>query len=122
MINVNFRDARPIYEQIKDGFKRQILTGLITKDEKLPSVRDVAQELAINPNTIQKAYRDLEAEGYIYSVAGKGSFVEDVKEITEKRRGELMEKLEELIRELSTVGLTEADCVKTIHDIYGVKK
>ena len=118
MINVNYRDSRPIYEQIKDGFKKQILTGIMKKDEKLPSVRDVASELAINPNTIQRAYRDLEAEGYIYSVAGKGSFVEDVTEVTGKRRLELTEALEKLLNELQTVGVSEEECMAIVHERY----
>ena len=78
MIQLNFRDARPIYEQVKEGFRQLILTGALPADTKLPSVRELAGELAINPNTIQRAYRELEAEGYICSVPGRGSFVRDV--------------------------------------------
>ena len=74
MISLNYRDARPIYEQIKNGLKRLIVTGALKEGDKLPSVRSLATELAINPNTIQKAYNELENEGYIYSVPGKGSF------------------------------------------------
>jgi GntR family transcriptional regulator len=74
MISLNYRDSRPIYEQIRDELRKLIVTGAIGKDEKLPSVRALAAELAINPNTIQRAYNELEAEGYIYSVPGKGSF------------------------------------------------
>lgn len=72
MISLNYRDARPIYEQIKNGLKRLIVTGALKEGDKLPSVRSIATELAINPNTIQKAYNELENEGYIYSVPGKG--------------------------------------------------
>ena len=75
MLTLNYRDSRPIYEQIKDGLRRMIVTGAMKQDEKLPSVRSLATQLSINPNTIQRAYNELEAEGYIYSVAGKGSFV-----------------------------------------------
>ena len=75
MLTLNYRDSRPIYEQIKDGLRRMIVTGAMAQDEKLPSVRALATQLSINPNTIQRAYNELEAEGYIYSVAGKGSFV-----------------------------------------------
>ena len=74
MLTLNYRDSRPIYEQIKDGLRRMIVTGAMAQDEKLPSVRALATQLSINPNTIQRAYNELEAEGYIYSVAGKGSF------------------------------------------------
>lgn len=75
MINVNFRDSRPIYLQIKENVIKQIMTGALGQDEKLPSVRELAVELAINPNTIQRAYRELESEGYIYVASGKGTFV-----------------------------------------------
>ena len=74
MISLNYRDSRPIYEQIKDGLRKLIVTGGLGPDEKLPSVRALAAQLAINPNTIQRAYNELEGEGYIYSVPGKGSF------------------------------------------------
>ena len=66
MISLNYRDARPIYEQIKDGLRRLIVSGALQTDERLPSVRTLAAQLAINPNTIQRAYNELEKEGYIY--------------------------------------------------------
>ena len=75
MLTLNYRDSRPIYEQIKDGLRRMIVTSAMAQGEKLPSVRAMATQLSINPNTIQRAYNELEQEGYIYSVAGKGSFV-----------------------------------------------
>ena len=75
MININFRDSRPIYEQVRDGFRDLIISGALRGGDKLPSVRELATSLTINPNTIQRAYRELEADGYIESVSGKGSFV-----------------------------------------------
>ena len=75
MMHLDFRDARPIYTQIADTFRTQIATGILLQDEKLPSVRELAMELSINPNTIQRAYRQLELEGYIVTVPGKGCFV-----------------------------------------------
>ena len=74
MLNLDYRDARPIYEQVRDGLRRLMVTGVIQEGEKLPSVRTLASSLAINPNTIQRAYESLEAEGYLYSIPGKGSF------------------------------------------------
>ena len=65
MISLNYRDSRPIYEQIRDGLRKLIVTGAMQRDEKLPSVRSLAQQLSINPNTIQRAYAELESEGYI---------------------------------------------------------
>lgn len=74
-MHLDYRDARPIYTQIADNFRSQIRAGVLRDGDKLPSVRELAGELAINPNTIQRAYRELEAEGWIASVSGKGSFV-----------------------------------------------
>lgn len=74
MLTLNYRDSRPIYGQIKDGLRRMIVSGALEPGEKLPSIRAMAVDLAINPNTIQRAYTELEAEGFIYSVPGKGSY------------------------------------------------
>ena len=75
MININFRDPRPIYEQVRDGFRQLILSGVLPAGDKMPSVRELAAQLTINPNTIQRAYRELEVEGYLATVPGKGCFV-----------------------------------------------
>lgn len=109
MININYRDSRPIYEQIKDGLKRLIMAGGIKKDEKLPSVRDMAAQMSINPNTIQRAYRELEEEGFTYSVSGKGSFVSDVSELHQKMKEDFLEKLKESISELIELGVAEEE-------------
>ena len=85
MFAINYRDSRPIYEQIMDELRKMIISGVFAPDEKLPSVRELAQELAINPNTIQRAYRELELTGYIYSVAGKGNFAAGRHEVDEGR-------------------------------------
>ena len=75
MVTLDYRDVRPIYQQIEEGIRQQITTGILRKGDKLPSVRELACRLTINPNTIQRAYRELEMQGWIASVAGKGSFV-----------------------------------------------
>ena len=75
MIQLDYRDARPIYTQIVDGFRAQISGGILQNGDRLPSVRELASQLTINPNTIQRAYRELEMGGWIASVHGKGSFV-----------------------------------------------
>ena len=96
MISLNYRDSRPIYEQIRDGLRKLIVTGALGADEKLPSVRALAAQLAINPNTIQRAYNELEGEGYIYSVPGKGSFAAANAAADYARRAELLTQVGEL--------------------------
>lgn len=100
MLELNYRDARPIYEQIKDGLRRLILTDVIRQDERLPSVRDLASQLAINPNTIQKAYRELEQEGYVYTVSGRGSFAAPLSEVGSARQEALLAQFDEAVTEL----------------------
>lgn len=109
MININFRDSRPIYEQVKDGFRQLILSGVLAADEKMPSVRELASGLAINPNTIQRAYRELENEGYICSVPGRGSFVCDRGEALAARKQELLEELCRLAAELKQLGMSQEE-------------
>lgn len=100
MLELNYRDARPIYEQIKDGLRRLILSDVIRQDERLPSVRDLASQLAINPNTIQKAYRELEQEGYVYTVSGRGSFAAPLSEVGSARQEALLAQFDEAVTEL----------------------
>lgn len=104
MLQLDYRDARPIYEQVRDGLRRLVVSGAIAPGEKLPSVRALAAELAINPNTIQKAYEALEAEGYVYSVPGKGSFAADGARVDTRRREQLLEQLDAAARELIWLG------------------
>ena len=114
LININYRDARPIYEQVKDGFRQLILSGALPSDYKMPSVRDLASSLTINPNTIQRAYRELESEGYIVSVPGKGSFVCEPGSAADSRIAELKEKLREQAEELRALGLNESELMEIV--------
>lgn len=106
MIVLDYRDSRPLYQQVKDSLRRMMLTGLLEPDEKLPSVRSLATQLASNPNTIQRAYAELEAEGYIYSVAGRGSFVSAGDGEHLRRIAELAGRLVPLLEELKSLGYT----------------
>ena len=105
MLHLDYRDARPIYEQVKDGLRRLMVTGVIQEGEKLPSVRTLASSLAINPNTIQRAYEALEAEGYVYSVAGKGSFAAPHDGVDEKRKFDLLHTFDQAVSELLFLGV-----------------
>ena len=100
MIQLNYRDSKPIYEQIKDGLRRLVVSGAVRTDEKLPSVRELATSLSINPNTIQKAYREREQEGYIYTIAGKGSYAAQRADVATGRNEELMKEFDEIVKEL----------------------
>lgn len=114
MIQVNYRDPKPIFEQVKDGFKRLIVQGVMEQDEKLPSVRELASSLAINPNTIQRSYRELEQEGFVYTVKGRGCFVAGVPEANEEKKQELLKKLREISSELSFLGMTKEEIRKLL--------
>jgi GntR family transcriptional regulator len=114
VISLNYRDSRPIYEQIKDGLRKLIVTGAMQPDEKLPSVRALAQQLSINPNTIQRAYAELEAEGYIYSVPGKGSFAAGHQDADAARREDLLAKTRGLIAELRELGVSEEELLSLV--------
>ena len=112
MIHLDYRDSRPIYEQVKDGLRRLMVTGVLAPDDKLPSVRAMASQLSINPNTIQRAYTELEAEGYVVSVTGKGSFVAEGDTQNTARRAELTGKLKPLLEELKNLGMTREELVQ----------
>lgn len=114
MITINYRDPRPIYEQVRDGFRALILSGALPSGYKMPSVRELAATLAINPNTIQRAYRELGGEGYIVSVPGKGSFVSPSEAAVKQHINELENKLSSLAEELKSLGIGEDELVKII--------
>lgn len=116
MITLNYRDSKPIYEQIQDAIRRLILTGVLAEDEKLPSVRELAQQLSINPNTIQRAYRELETEGCIYSVAGKGSFVKKAEPLTVVRQQQLLHALDATLLDLAELGVSGEEICTYVTD------
>ena len=105
MVLLDYRDARPIYTQIADSFRNQIRTGVLCEGDKLPSVRELAGELAINPNTIQRAYRELEVEGWIASVSGKGSFVCGIGDSNSGEIEELLKAFDDTVSHLLQSGI-----------------
>ena len=111
MIHLDYRDARPIYSQIIAVLREQITAGVLKSGEKLPSVRELAAELSINPNTIQRAYRALEADGWIESAPGKGSFVRSRIRSDQLR---LWQNLNDAVRELLADGVTREELIKHI--------
>ena len=104
MISIDNRDPRPLYEQVFDAFKGLIVSGVIQHGERLPSVRELATQLAINPNTIQRAYRELETEGCIISMPGKGSFVADAADIARQKHQAAEQALRQALADLRALG------------------
>lgn len=119
MLSINYRDPRPIYEQVRDSLRQLILSGAIEPEEKLPSVRTLAASLAINPNTIQRAYRELEQLGLIYTVAGKGAFAASDGAAKEKRKQEILDTVSAGLRELKLLGAEEGELLSLIRSVYG---
>ena len=118
MISLNYRDSRPIYEQIKDGLRKLIVSGAMAPDEKLPSVRSLAGQLAINPNTIQRAYAELEGEGYIYSIPGKGSFAAGAADGDDSHTKELLSRIREAAAELKYLGVSAEELTALVKEAY----
>ena len=114
MVHLDYRDARPIYTQIADDFRTQIAAGILQHGDRLPSVRELAAELTINPNTIQRAYRELEMQGYIASVPGKGSFVCGGYTSAHKEQQPLWDMLDDTIRRLQEAGVTKEELLHHI--------
>lgn len=120
MIPINLKSSTPLWEQIKNGLKNQILLGVWSPGEQLPSVRSLAGELGINPNTIQRAYSELEREGLTFTVSGRGCFVEEnIEVIALKRKSEALEKLSLAVDDSLKAGITKEELLKHIEKLYG---
>lgn len=122
-MELNYGDHRPIYEQIKEKTKEYIVNGAMKEHEKLPSVREVAAQLAINPNTIQRAYKELEMEGYIYSQKAKGYFVAPMKKSVQAiKKEEGFEELEVMLKELKYLGAEKNEIESIVNNVYEEEK
>jgi GntR family transcriptional regulator len=111
LVTLNYRDARPIYAQIADSLRHLIVTGALEPDERLPSVRQMAMELSINPNTIQRSYADLESQGYVYTIPGKGCFAAH---LGDERRRELLEQFRDMVEQLRYLQVPEEELIAII--------
>lgn len=118
MILLDQMDRRPIYEQITEKLSELMIRGILSENSALPSVRNLAAELSINPNTVQRAYIELEREGYIYSVKGKGSFVSPMDKLKAKKLDELNLTLRTDIERARIAGVREEELIQTVRDIY----
>ena len=117
MIKIDNNSSKAIYEQIYDEMTRLILSKALKPDEQLPSVRELAALLKINPNTIQKAYKFLELDNYIYTVKGKGNFVKDADELRNIHRKNMEEQLENSIKSLKQLGLKDDNIIELVKKI-----
>ena len=119
MFQLDLKSRASIYEQIVDNIKELIIADVLSAEEKLPSVRELSKTLTVNPNTIQKAYRELEYQGFIYTVSGLGTFVSAAadKEVDAKRVGEVAEELRRSIRELRFLGLPQEQVSMLLKDL-----
>lgn len=109
LLHLDYRDSRPIYVQIMDALRQQIASGVLRQEEKLPSVRELAASLSINPNTIQRAYRQLEMEGWIATVPGKGCFVCGIPEGNPQEEMRLLRQFDDAARNLLRRGYTRQE-------------
>lgn len=116
MINIDYTSSKAIYEQIYDEMVRLILSGALRPDEQLPSVRELAALTKVNPNTIQKTYKMLETDNYIYTIKGKGNFVKSPEELKSLHTIKNIEKLYEVITALKELGLTGNEILVYVHD------
>lgn len=117
MIILNPTDSRPLYEQITEKMKDLIIGGYLKDNDKVPSVRELASQLAINPNTIQKAYKQLESDGYIHAKPAKGYFVK-LPENNTGRISLLIKQLSDIIHELNYLGVSKNELTKIIDGYY----
>lgn len=117
MIQLNYRDVRPFYVQIKDEIRRMVIAGAVEADEKLPSVRELAASLTINPNTIQRAYRELEQEGYIYRLQGKGTYASPQVRVQDERVKKLRLQYEQVVSELLYLNISRQELLQWMDEL-----
>lgn len=122
MIILDYKDRRPIYEQVIEKMEELMMLGALKENEPLPSVRSLAMDLSINPNTIQRAYAELERRGYIYVVKGKGSFVADNSKMRENKKNEILTQFSELIDKAIRLGISGQEMKRMVEIQYEAAK
>ena len=118
MIILDYKDRRPIYEQVVERFSDLILKGALKPDTKLPSVRNLAVDLSINPNTIQRAYSELERKGYIYTIKGRGNFVSKKEDFIDNHKEELLVKFDDIVCEAKAADIPDTLLKERIDELY----
>ncbi|MDF2539042.1 MAG: GntR family transcriptional regulator [Herbinix sp.] len=118
VIIIDYKDRRPIYEQIVEGYQKLIIKGILEPDTQLPSVRNLAMELSINPNTIQRAYTELERQGFIYSVKGRGSYIAANSRLLRDKWDSILSEVLKLVKEARDIGITQEEFIRTVNEGY----
>ncbi len=118
MIKLDYKNDKPLHEQITQGLKELIISGVLMADEQLPSVRELAVSLTVNPNTVQRAYKSLETEGVIYSIRGKGNFVSDIPKADKTQIDALYDSLRDVLKELAFYGEDRTKIENVVKNIY----
>lgn len=118
MITIDYQNRKPIYEQIIDRFQALIMKGILEPDSQMPSVRSLAVELSINPNTIQKAYAALEQQGFIYSVKGRGNYVADCTSLLDQKKKELFQQIRQYIFYGKEIGITKEEYMEVLEECW----
>ena len=119
MFQLDLKSRKSIYEQVMDNFKEYIMTGKLASGEKLPSVRELSKTITVNPNTVQKAYRELERQGYIYTTTGVGTFVSDKSKILPDPKAvmEAKDNLDDAFCQLLYLGMSHDEAKEIDLDI-----
>ena len=121
MITLDYADRRPIYEQVVEKMKDLILLGVLETDSQLPSVRELAMDLSINPNTVQRAYAELERQGVIYCVKGRGNFVAGINALKDKHKEDVKSQLDGLVKMAKKADMTEDEFMNLVKLFYSQK-
>ena len=123
MISLDYKNGKAIHEQIEEELKELIVSNVLPEDEQLPSVRELAVSLTVNPNTVQRAYKQLESDGFIYSIKGKGNFVSSAKTAGNDRHiDELYASFTSAAKELMYLGEDKASLENIINNVFGEKE
>lgn len=118
MITIDYQDKRPLYEQVVEKIEQLIVKGILPENEKIPSVRSLAVELSINPNTIQRAYAVLEQNGFIYTVKGRGNYVSEMKTWIGDEKSDMLKTISADFQKAKMLGILKAEILSIVNDCY----
>lgn len=116
MIILDYKDTRPIYEQVVDKLQKLIINGVLEPDSKMPSVRSLAMDLSINPNTVQRAYEELERNGFLYTVKGRGNFVAYNENMSQLKKQEYLAMMRKILKEAEEIGLSKQEMLLALQE------